>query len=152
MVKQRKLADAFTLECGSYDVNGSVRDFFTGPYTALDIREGPGVEMLGDMEALPFADGTFECCVTVETMEHVKRPWVATKELARVTKQGGTVLITGRGYDERGAFGLHGYPDDYNRFTLNGARIWIEDSGLKILELMPDPSFPGYFCSAVKRW
>jgi len=47
------------LEVGSYDVNGSVRPLFKNrqrfpSYTGIDMREGPGVDMVGVASDLPF--------------------------------------------------------------------------------------------------
>lgn len=33
-----------TLEVGSLNVNGTVRDLFTGVYLGVDMRDGPGVD------------------------------------------------------------------------------------------------------------
>ena len=50
--------------------------------------------MIGDLMALPFDDGTFDFVMSTEVIEHTPDPKVALKELARVVKPGGTILVT----------------------------------------------------------
>ena len=45
-------------------------------------------------EKLPFADGAFDGAVSVETIEHLENPWLFIRELGRVTRRGGFVLIS----------------------------------------------------------
>jgi SAM-dependent methyltransferase len=151
-VTREDLADAVTLEIGAYDVNGSARQFFAGPYVGLDMRAGPGVEMLGLGDALPFADGAFEVVVCTEVLEHDRRPWRTIAEAARVLRSGGAFLCTARGYDERGCFPIHEYPGDLWRFSLEGARVLAGDAGLSVVELVADPQCCGFFLLARKPY
>ncbi len=48
---------------------------------------------LGDMEHLPFADGSFDRVVTRYTFHHLLRPERAFQELVRVCKSGGIVVV-----------------------------------------------------------
>lgn len=43
---------------------------------------------------LPFPDGTFATVLSNSTLEHTETPWSILKEMARVTRQGGTCVIT----------------------------------------------------------
>src|SRR3990172_11450091 len=43
---------------------------------------------------LPFADGEFDAILCFETIEHVSRPQVLIAELGRVTRSGGTLVLT----------------------------------------------------------
>lgn len=47
----------------------------------------------GDMEQLPFEDGTFDAVVTRYTFHHLLRPARAFAELVRVCKPGGMVVV-----------------------------------------------------------
>jgi SAM-dependent methyltransferase len=147
-VARERLAEAVTLEVGAFDVNGSARQFFEGPYVGLDMRAGPGVEVLSVGEALPFAAGAFEVVVCTEMLEHDRRPWRTIAEAARLLRAGGAFLCTARGYDERGCFPVHDYPDDLWRFSLEGARVLAADAGLTVVELSADPQCPGFFLLA----
>ena len=67
----RAVAETFdlagpVLEVGSYKVKGQeeigdLRPLFKGKnYLGIDMRPGPGVDQVADVEALPFRDGSFE--------------------------------------------------------------------------------------------
>ena len=46
------------------------------------------------IEALPFPDGRFDYVFSIEGLEHFDNPWVFVKELCRVLKPGGRLLIS----------------------------------------------------------
>jgi ubiquinone/menaquinone biosynthesis C-methylase UbiE len=48
----------------------------------------------GDATRLPFADGTFDCVVTSEVLEHIQADTAAIAELFRVLKPGGVLGAT----------------------------------------------------------
>ncbi len=48
----------------------------------------------GDALELPFADGTFDCVIASEILEHVPEDEKAIAELVRVLKPGGALAIT----------------------------------------------------------
>ena len=81
------------LEVGSYNVNGSVREYFPKPYTGVDMQEGPGVDKVADAHALPFEDGSFETVVSTEMIEHDPAFWLSLAEMRRVLKPGGQMTI-----------------------------------------------------------
>jgi SAM-dependent methyltransferase len=58
-------------------------------------ESAPGnVELLvGDGEQLPFEPFSFDLSVTARTLHHTPRPELVIAELARVTRQGGTILV-----------------------------------------------------------
>jgi len=45
-------------------------------------------------QELPFADGTFEIAVSSETIEHLENPWHFMREISRVVRNGGIVVIS----------------------------------------------------------
>lgn len=50
--------------------------------------------LVGDAEALPFADGSLDGVISTFGIMFVTRPEVAAAELARITKRGGRVALT----------------------------------------------------------
>lgn len=48
--------------------------------------------VLGDVEALPFADATFGGAVCTEVIEHIPAPDLALREIARVLRPGGVLI------------------------------------------------------------
>lgn len=145
-VDKHALAPRSTLEVGSLDVNGSVRSLFSGAYLGLDMREGPGVDIVGTADRLPFSDGAFDVVVSTEMLEHDPAPWLSLAEMGRVLRKGGHLLLTTRG----NGFGEHNEPSDYWRFMPASRTRLLELAGCKAVELAMDPEVPGVFAHGVK--
>jgi SAM-dependent methyltransferase len=52
----------------------------------------------GDVEQLPFADGSFHTVFSFETLEHVEKPRTALEELTRVLRPGGRLFLSTPNY------------------------------------------------------
>jgi SAM-dependent methyltransferase len=84
------------LEIGSYDVNGSVRQFFEHPkeYIGADLTKGPGVDIVQPGHEIDYADGYFDVTISCECFEHNPH-WLPTfTNMIRMTKAGGLVAFT----------------------------------------------------------
>lgn len=139
------------LEVGSYDENGSVRRLFGDcSYMGVDERPGPGVDRVASGNLLPFPDCTFDVVVSTEALEHDRFPWRTVAEMTRVAHPGGTVIVTCRGFDERGCYGWHPSPEDYWRFSVKGLAEMADADGLEVLDVRSDPTDPGVFLCARK--
>jgi SAM-dependent methyltransferase len=149
-VTGHELAAHSALDVGSLNVNGSVRELFTGAFRGVDTREGPGVDEIADAEQLHFGDESFHTVVSTEMLEHCRRPWLAIAEMARVLERGGYLLLTARGYDDRGCFPVHEHPRDLWRLSKEGLRLLVEDQGLEVLDCRADPEWPGVLLTARK--
>src|SRR5262245_17823203 len=101
----RAVAETFApggpvLEVGSYQVAGQegygdLRPYFPGlDYVGLDRRPGPGVDLVGDVERLPLADASVGTVVSISTMEHVRRFWVAFEAIRRVLRPDGVLIVS----------------------------------------------------------
>jgi SAM-dependent methyltransferase len=106
-----------------------------GPYAAsfpnrlaLDIRQGVGVQILGDAQALGLRDAAFDVVLCTEVLEHLPEPQKGVDEAWRVLKPGGMLLLT-----TRFLFPIHDAPHDYFRFTKYGLRHLLRH--FEILEL-----------------
>ncbi len=51
-----------------------------------------------DAQQLPYADESFDIVVSCETIEHLPRPGVALKEMARICRSGGLLYLTTPNY------------------------------------------------------
>lgn len=146
-VEEFQLAAVDTLEIGSRNINGTPRGFFTGSYVGLDMIDGPDVDVVAKAAALPFPDASFDCVVCTEMLEHDPTPWLTLPEIARVLRPGGVVILTARGI----GYPLHGFPDDYWRFTESSFRHLFGLAGLRVVEtLLDDPVKPGVLGVAYK--
>ena len=96
--------------------DADLRPLFAGrEFIGTDFRDGPGVDRVEDLRALGFADGAVGTAICVETLEHCEDPLTACRELARVVAEGGVCVVSAPML-----LGIHGYPDDYFRFTPSG--------------------------------
>lgn len=142
------LAELSVLECGSLNVNGTVRPFFTGPYWGIDQQAGPGVDQVISTWDMDYLE-EFDVVVTTEMLEHDAYFWVSMQTMAAALKPDGYLLLTTRGI----GFQFHEYPADYWRFTEPAIEHLFTASGLTTLEVSPDlyPNHPGVFGLAQKN-
>lgn len=97
-------------------------------YLRLDIGEGPDVDVVGDLHALPAAwtDG-FDVFVANAVFEHLERPWIAAREIHRVLAPGGLFFVC-----THQTFPVHGYPSDFFRFSREALALIFRDAGFEI--------------------
>lgn len=100
---------AYTLDIGCGD--SRYAKYFTRR-VGLDTQKGPGVDVVGNIYALPFPDSTFEQILCTEVLEHLTEPERAVSEMKRVLKKGGKLVLT-----TRFLYPIHDAPHDYLRYT-----------------------------------
>jgi SAM-dependent methyltransferase len=131
------------LEVGSYRVEGQedladLRPLFPGrPYVGLDVRPGPGVDLVADVESLPQRDASVGTVLAIGTFEHVPRFWRGLEEVGRVLRPDGALLLASPFY-----FHLHAHPHDYWRFSPDALKMLLEDYPSKIIGWHGPPSRP----------
>jgi SAM-dependent methyltransferase len=108
-------------------VRGSVLDVGCGdrPYDALftgadkligfDVPSNPRADVHGTIDAIPVDDASFDAALCLQVLEHVPDPAAAIRELRRVVRPGGRVLLT-----THGVYPFHPNPDDLWRWTHQG--------------------------------
>jgi len=107
-------------------------------FTGCDIAAGDGVDVVADLcwpfERLDAALGgrRFGLILCQHVLEHVKRPFDAADNIARLLAPGGTLYVAVPWVQA-----FHGYPDDYWRFSFHG-----------LMELFPDLAAVDMYYSA----
>lgn len=114
------------LEVGSYDVNGGVRDLFPQPYTGLDMRAGPGVDVVADITNGWKSEEEFQTVVCLDMLEHCESPQAALTRMYAVMADGGRLLAAAPM-----AWAEHNHPADYWRFTQQGMRLMLTRAGFR---------------------
>lgn len=97
----------------------------------FDIQAGEGVDIVGDVHKASeyFKPNEFDAVYTTATFEHLRRPWIAARELAAVTRRGGWIYC-----QTHQSFPLHNYPGDYFRFSTEALReIFAPDAGWRVI-------------------
>jgi SAM-dependent methyltransferase len=129
------------VEFGSYQVNGTpmedLRPIFAGkPYLGCDVRPGPGVDCVEDLERLTFGDGTIGTAVLLDTLEHVQDPVRAMAEVYRTLAPGGVCIAT----SVMDLF-IHCEPD-YWRFTPAAFSFLFDPFGETLVGRQGNPEKP----------
>lgn len=95
------------------------------------------LDTLADLERLPFPDNTFDACINIVTLEHVREPAAVVQELYRTLKPGGIILlVTPHEWEE------HQQPHDYFRYTRFGMEYLLNKAGFTGMVVEPAG---GYF-------
>jgi SAM-dependent methyltransferase len=90
------------------------------------------IDVVAPADDLPFENGSFDCVVCTEVLEHCPDPWAAGAEISRVLRPGGWAFITTPFLRP-----LHEAPHDYHRFTPWGLTELAARSDLTVERITP---------------
>jgi len=116
-----------------------LRPLFPGrEYIGCDIQPGVGVDRIEDIHAMTFADDSVGTVLALDTIEHVADPLKALREIHRVLKPSGVVIVTSHMF-----MPIHAHPWDYWRFTPEAFALLLEPFETTLVmangwSLMPD--------------
>lgn len=125
------------LDIGSYDVNGSYKQFFSKPgwkYTGVDLAAGPNVDIvLTSPYRFPIKSYSIDVIVSGQAFEHIEYFWLSWLEMARMVKPGGLIflLAPSRGYEHR-------HPQDCWRFYPDSYKALANYANMELLEVKTD--------------
>jgi SAM-dependent methyltransferase len=122
---------------------GSYKHYFAAQkYIGLDLGIGDSqwnyssLDVVGDLTALPFRDRSFDACLNVVTLEHVKDPARVLREIGRTLAPGGRfLLIVPFEWEE------HQQPHDYFRFTRYSLAYMLSQAGFDNVAITPVGGF-----------
>ena len=130
-------ASLTVMDIGSYDVNGSYKQFFDAPgwaYTGVDLAAGPNVDVvLSSPYRLPFQSHSVDVIVSGQAFEHIEFFWLTWLEMTRILKPGGLIFLVA---PSRGP--EHRYPQDCWRFYPDGYRALASFGGLELVSANTD--------------
>jgi SAM-dependent methyltransferase len=112
-----------------------LRPLITGrgaSYLGLDVVQN-GANSVGALALathIPLAGACADVVVITEVLEHVADTWTAFRELARIVRPGGHVLVT-----LPFIYPLHEEPHDFVRLTPHALRTLAAENDLEIVEL-----------------
>lgn len=94
-------------------------------YEVLDPVDTYHPDIVGDVMDLPLPDASYDAVLCLAVLEHVPRPWDAMREMRRVLKPGGRLVLYVPFLSPYHA--MPGYYGDYVRFTDDGLRALCAD-------------------------
>ena len=100
-------------------------------YVGVDYEPGDDVDVVADAHELSkhFAAESVDAVVACSIFEHIKYPWIATAEIAKILRIGGLAFI-----HTHQTFALHAHPHDYWRFSMEGlAALFPVTLGFEVL-------------------
>ncbi len=124
----------------SHFINGKVLDIGAGEfsryqnlfryieYIKMDINDSSNIDVVGSADDIPFPNNTFDSVICTQVFEHLKNPNTAAKEIYRVLKNGGHLLITVPQTNE-----LHEEPNDFFRYTNFGISEIFREIGFRLI-------------------
>jgi len=143
----KKLGPAYS-PGNHYDLHGRLNEFFggavhdkvllnlgSGTYrihpeiTNVDMFPFKEVDVVADICNTPFKDGTVDGVVCEDVLEHIARAPQLLKEISRVLKPGGLLMLK-----VPFLYPYHSSPDDFYRWTESGIRYALEKNGFHVKE------------------
>lgn len=110
------------------------RSIFTSAgarYIGADIDGAPDLRIEAD-EPLPIADESMDFVVSFQVLEHVREVPGYLEAARRVLVRDGRLFLS-----THGVWPYHPHPTDYWRWTHDGLRETLEQSGFQILRIRP---------------
>jgi SAM-dependent methyltransferase len=109
------------------------KTFFAGAqkYIGMDyLSDRSQPDVIGSALEIPFPNASFDTVVSTEVLEHVTDPLRAMKEMQRVLKPGGFLVLSTPMYWPR-----HEAPYDFFRYPYDGMLHLVKESGLDLVKL-----------------
>ena len=102
--------------------------------------------LLPNDSTIPMEESAVEMVISTQVLEHVSNPTHYISECFRVLKPGGCLLLT-----THGMFHDHGCPYDFQRWTADGLRKLLEESGFCVDEMKKLTCGPRALCSLIHQ-
>jgi SAM-dependent methyltransferase len=116
--------------CGYRDVSPTLESFGAHPIVNYDIASTIPGAIIGSLDHTPFEAGEFDTILCNAVLEHVESATDVMKELIRVLKPGGHLVVAIPFLQP-----FHPSPSDFRRFTREGMRRLGVESGLEVVEI-----------------
>jgi len=99
-------------------------------YIGIDLVPSVPVDIVSVGERLPLCSTCADVIVSFQVLEHVKDPANVLREVGRVLRKGGTVILS-----VPCIYVYHPTPGDYWRWTPAGFKLFLEKEGFEVLKM-----------------
>jgi len=118
----------------------------------LDLSESSEMTYSATTEySFPISDSSYDVVLSGQVLEHVRKPWIWIKEVARVCREGGIVVTI-----SPVSWPYHEAPVDCWRAYPEGMKALYEDAGLTVLKCIFDsletPNYRRYIPGRSAEW
>lgn len=109
---------------------------FVTQHIGIDLQDSrygmSTVDVIGTAYDTSLPDATCDVVLCTEVLEHLERPFDAVREMYRILKVGGVVILT-----VPFIWPIHEAPRDFYRYSEYGLRFLFESAGFEVLEVRP---------------
>lgn len=131
----------FSQDFGQYDGKGNAEGLQTKKF------DNSKLDILSDITKIPAEDASFDAIMCIEVLEHILEPIKAIKELSRLLKVNGKLLITAP-FCSLTHFAPYHFSTGFNKYFYEEA---FKTSGFKILEIIPNGNYYEYIAQEIRR-
>ena len=124
-----------------YDGKGNGLGLQTGEWSQS------GLDIISDITEIPEPAGSFDAILCTEVLEHVPRPVDTLRELGRILKYKGTLLITAP-FCAMTHFAPYFYQTGFSRYFYE---YWLKELGFKIIEIKWNGNYFEYLAQELHR-
>jgi SAM-dependent methyltransferase len=118
-------------------------------YIGVDIEDRGGVHdvLLADVSrGIPLSDHSADLVICTETLEHTKEPLFVVREIYRITKPGGKVILT-----TPMVWPVHEAPYDFFRYTNFGLAYLFEEAGFSSVSVHASNGYAYTMCALLQN-
>lgn len=105
-------------------------------YIGTDFEVGEDVDFIADLHTIskdirkyPNIPQKYDIIISCATYEHIRNPFIVSKELYNLLNEGGLIFI-----HSVNCFPIHSFPFDYWRYTIEALEAVLVDAGFKIID------------------
>ena len=133
--------DYVSQDFAKYDGQGDSSGLQTGKWDQSQL------DIVSDITNIPEPDASFDAVMCIEVLEHLPDPIHALRELARLLKPGGTLIITAP-FCSLTHFSPYFYYTGYSR---NFYHYWLDKLGFKIIDMQWNGNYFEWLAQELRR-
>ena len=128
-------------DIAEYDGSGD------GTGIQTNVRNYEKLDIVSDIVDIPVSENYFDNVLCIEVIEHVPDPLEALKEIHRILKKGGNLILTAP-FNSLTHYAPYHYSTGFNRYYY---QHHLENLGFEIEEIIPNGNYFEYLAQEVRR-